>query len=84
MSTFACNYAQFRQVSSDFLKTIPTIGTDIDALDAGLKCVQLHYLGMDAAAEHEVAGAAALMRIVSVKYIEAEEYALRRRYASQP
>lgn len=82
MSTFTCDYAKFREVSSDFLKTLSTNGTEVEALDAGLKCVQLHYLGMEPRADHEVAGAAALMRIVSAKYLEAEEFALRMRYAS--
>lgn len=83
MSTFACDYAQFRQISSDFLKTLPTIGLDLDALENGFKCVQLHYLGMESKAEHEVAGAAALLKIVSVKYLETEAYVLRMRYAGQ-
>jgi hypothetical protein len=71
VSTFNCDYETFRQVAGDFIKAIPT--TSLDELDAGLKCVQLHYLGLnDDVPEYQVAGAAAVLRIVSKEFFKAE------------
>lgn len=67
MSTFPCTYPEFKQVVGDYLLAIKTC-TTIAELDQGLKCVQLHYLGVD----WDVAGAASLMRIVTDLYIRAE------------
>jgi len=71
MSTFPCTYAELKTVAGDFIKAIPSCES-IGALDQGLKCVQLHYLGLTDPADHEVAGAAALMRILTDLYIRAE------------
>lgn len=70
MTTFTCTYPELRKVAGDFIKAIP--GAGLDELDAGMKCVQLHFLGMEPTAGHEVAGAAALMRIVTREYLAAE------------
>jgi hypothetical protein len=71
MTTFHCTYAGLRQIAGDFIRAIPAAQTR-EQLDAGLKCVQLHYLGMDTETPHEIAGADALMRIVSREYFDAE------------
>lgn len=70
MTTFDCTYQELRKLSGEYVKAIPT--ATIEELDAGLRCVQLHYLGMKPAADHEIAGAAALLRIVSREYMKAE------------
>jgi len=72
MATFPCTYAELRKLAGEYLKAIRESAPDLDQLDAGLKCVQLHYLGMVPAHAHEVAGAAALLRIVSRHYMMAE------------
>lgn len=71
MATFECTYAQLRAVAGEFIRAIP--GADAASLEAGLHCVQLHYLGMRPAAKHEEAGAAALLRIVTREYLAAEQ-----------
>lgn len=70
MATFECSYAELRKVSGEFIKAIP--GANLEELEAGLKCVQLHYLGMRPQHDHEIAGAAALLRIVTREYMTAE------------
>jgi hypothetical protein len=70
MPTFSCTYPELKKVAGDFIKAIP--GASLPELDAGLKCVQLHYLGMDAAADYETAGAVAVLKICSDQYIRAE------------
>jgi hypothetical protein len=70
MTTFTCTYPELKKVAGDFIRAIP--GADLPALDAGLKCVQLHYMGMTASAEHETVGAVAVLKICSDQYIRAE------------
>jgi hypothetical protein len=71
MPTFSCTYQELKQVAGDYIKAIP--GATLEELDAGLKCVQLHYLGLkEDTPEHEIAGAAALLRIVSKEFMKAE------------
>jgi len=71
MPTFSCTYPELRKVAGDFLKAIPT--ANLEELDAGLKCVQLHYLGLtEGLKDHELVGAAAVLRIVSREFFKAE------------
>lgn len=72
MSTFECTYNQLRQLAGEYLKSIRETSPTLEELDAGFKCLGLHYLGMHAAHGHERAGAAALMRIVTREYLKAE------------
>lgn len=44
-ATFVCSLEQFKSVVAEFCKAAPT--ADADALDAGIKCVGLHYLGIE-------------------------------------
>jgi hypothetical protein len=70
MATFECSYAELRKVAAEYIKAIP--GANQEELEAGLKCFQLHYLGMQVQHDHEIAGASALFRIVSREYMNAE------------
>jgi hypothetical protein len=47
MSTFVCTLEQFKGVVAEFCKSAPTASDD--ALEAGFKCVTLHYLGIEPA-----------------------------------
>ena len=69
-TTFTCTYDELKKVSAEFIRAIPS--ANLEALDAGLKCFQLHCLGLSGAKPHEQAGAEALMRIVTRQYLEAE------------
>lgn len=44
MSTFTCDLEGFKKVTAEFCKAAPT--ADADELEAGFKCVGLHYLGI--------------------------------------
>lgn len=72
MSNFECTYAQLRDMAGDYLKQIRKPEITLEALDAGHKCVALHYLGMKTEYDHEVAGAAALMRIITREYLDVD------------
>lgn len=68
MSTFKCDYKTFYKMAGDFIKAIPETN-DLEALDAGLKCVQLHFLGLEGEAPHETVGATAIMKIITRQFI---------------
>ena len=70
MSTFQCNYATLKQVAGDYIKALPN--ATFEEMEAGMKCVGLHFLGFEAAAPHEEAGAQALLRIVARLHIQRE------------
>lgn len=70
MSTFACNWAELRKVASDFLKAIPE--ANLEELDAGLKCFNLHYLGLTTQNPLETHQAAILFNLVGSSYLKAE------------
>jgi hypothetical protein len=70
--TFACNYARLREVAGELIGVMPA-ETDLDALEAGLKCFNLHYLACTFNHDHEEAGAIALMQIVNREYMQAEQ-----------
>jgi hypothetical protein len=72
MSTFTCNFARLKEVGADFFKAVPT-ETDLDALEAGLKCFNLHYLACEYANPVEEASAVALFNLVSKAYLQAEQ-----------
>jgi hypothetical protein len=72
MSTFTCDYAGLRTVGGDFIKAMRT-ETNLDSLEAGLKCFNLHYLGCVHAHDHEEAGSVALFNIVNREYLNAEK-----------
>ena len=61
--TFSPSYTQLKRVASDLLKSIPE-ETSLESLDAGVKCFNLHFLGMNDCPAHEEAGARALLQIV--------------------
>lgn len=44
MSTFICTLDEFKKVVVDFCSAAPT--ADADQLEAGFKCVGLHYFGI--------------------------------------
>lgn len=44
MSTFTCDLEGFKKIVADFCKAAPT--ADADQLEAGFKCMGLHYLGI--------------------------------------
>lgn len=46
MSTFKCTLEEFKKIAADFHKKAQET-EDLDALDAGFKCVGLHYLGIE-------------------------------------
>lgn len=71
MTTFTCDYAELRVVGGDFIKAVQN-ETDGEALAAGLRCFQLHYLGCQFKHDHEEAGALALFNIVNREYLKAE------------
>lgn len=75
MSTFTCTYAELRERAGEFIKAIREASPplSLDELDAGLNCVQLHYLGMVAEHDHEIVGAAAVLKIVTREYMTAED-----------
>lgn len=45
MSTFVCTLEEFRRVVAEFTKAAPT--ADEQALENGIKCVNLHYFGIE-------------------------------------
>lgn len=71
-STFSCDYAKLKEVGSDFFKAVPMV-TDLDALEGALACFNLHFLGCNFASDVEEASAAALFRLVSNAYVQAEQ-----------
>lgn len=75
MATFPCNWQQLKQVASDYIRAIPS--ADTEALQAGLECFNLHYLGLISTSEREEREAALLFNIVGREYLKAE-LALRR------
>jgi hypothetical protein len=72
-STFTGTWQQLRQVAADFIRAIPQ--ADEEALNAGLKCFNLHYLGLQTDSEIELHQAALLFAIVGRAFLQAE-YAL--------
>lgn len=68
MATIPCDYAGLREGAGEFIKLSRTANEE--ALDAGLKCVNLMYIGCEFKADHERAGAEALLRIISRVYFD--------------
>lgn len=76
MTTLSVSYEEFQRIAADFLKAADT--ATLEELDAGLKCCGLAYLGIQwddtnpFHAVHRQAGAPALMRIITKKFLERE------------
>lgn len=75
MTTFAPTYDQFKVIVRDFLVAAPT--ATLEELEAGMKCVGLHYLGIKFEDSffgtlHRDAEAPALMRMSTKAFIARE------------
>lgn len=70
MATFSCNWTELRKIASDFLKAIPN--SNLEELDAGHKCFNLHYLGFTGQNDLETHQAVILFNIVGKAYLQAE------------
>jgi hypothetical protein len=71
VSTFKCNYDQLRSLAAEFIAAA-SIETDLQALAAGLRCVQLHYLACEYVLELEEESVLALVRVVDHEYVNAQ------------
>lgn len=45
MSTLTCTLEEFKKIVAEFCKAAPS--ANLEQLDAGFKCVSLHYLGIE-------------------------------------
>lgn len=68
--TCPCTYDELKKVASEFFRAVPS--ADLPGLDAGLKCLQLHFLGMETDKPYEQAGAVAIMHLATKKFVARE------------
>lgn len=69
MSNFTCTVEQLKKLAVELLKEMPSL--DVDGLDNGVKCFNLHYLGVKYEHEYEETIVLGLVRYVHKKYSEA-------------
>jgi len=73
MSTISCSYMEFRKSASSFLKKCNEEELSFDSLEAGNKCVILHYFGItDELTQLQTDEAVILLEMCGKKVIDVE------------
>jgi len=73
MSTINCTYQEFRKSAGSFLKKVDTEELSLESLEAGNKCVILHYFGItDELTELQAYEATLLLEMCGHKVLEGE------------
>lgn len=71
MTVFSGDFEALKHLAKEFHEALKTVET-FEELNAGWKCLGVSYLEFNPSHAHETAGAAALMRIMSREYLQAQ------------
>ena len=70
--TFDCTFDEFKRHTKEFIE-IAESEISIESLEAGLKCLALHYLAIRSNKAHEMVGAEIALKIAMRYFTKAEK-----------